>query len=167
MTKHKLFISYYHKEDNIYREEFERLFEDLFINKCVKLGDINEDLSTEYVKRLIRENYISDSTVVLVLIGPNTYRRKHVDWEIYAGLYKYGGLMGLILPTYRGYNNNKYFEEDIPPRLNDNLKSQYASIYPWTENRVYMKRWIDSVFENKNRNLIDNSRRQFAYNRGP
>lgn len=82
MAKHKLFISYYHNNDEYYKNKFEELFGDLFINKSVKLGDIDDDLSEEYIKRLIRENYISDTSVVVVLVGKNTYCRKHVDWEI-------------------------------------------------------------------------------------
>jgi hypothetical protein len=165
MVKHKVFISYYHKDDNIYREKFEDLFGDLFINKSVNLGDINENLSTDYIKRIIREDYISDSSVVLVLIGPNTYCRKHVDWEIYAGLYENAGLAGLILPNYKGYNSNKYNSNDIPSRLNDNLESKYASIHKWTTERNSMQKIIDDVFENKDNNLKNNSRKQFVNNR--
>ncbi len=60
-TRHKVFISYYHKDDQHYRNRFEQLFGHIFINKSVELGDIDADLSTEYIKRLIQENYITDS----------------------------------------------------------------------------------------------------------
>jgi len=107
-TRHKVFISYYHKEDEYYRNRFEELFRHLFINSSVKPGDIDTDLSNEYIKRLIQQGYISNSSVVLVLVGPKTYCRKHVDWEISAGLdprvgNKRAGLVGLILP-----NSNLY-----------------------------------------------------------
>ena len=79
MTKHKLFISYYHKDDEYYRDRFEELFGDLFINKSVRYGDIDGDLSTEYIKRLIRENYISDTSVVVekILIVVNMWTGKY------------------------------------------------------------------------------------------
>ena len=51
-------------------------------------------------KELIRENYISDTSVVVVLVGKNTYCRKHVDWEISAGLLNNAGLIGLALPSH-------------------------------------------------------------------
>lgn len=74
--KHKVFISFYHKDDEKYRDEFEELFGHLFISKSVNDGDIDEDNSDEYIKHLIQEDYISDASVVLVLCGPNTWKRK-------------------------------------------------------------------------------------------
>ena len=150
MTKHKLFISYYHKDEE-YRDKFEELFGDLFINKSVKLGDIDDDLSTEYIKRLIREEYISDASVVVVLVGKNTYCRKHVDWEISAGLLNNAGLIGLALPSHSSYNKKNYSEVNVPERLVDNLKSGYASLYDWTENRATMVGLIDKAFQKKSK----------------
>lgn len=166
MTKHKLFISYYHNDDEYYRNRFEELFGDLFINKSVKLGDIDEDLSTEYVKRLIRENYISDSSVVVVLVGENTHCRKHVDWEISAGLLNNAGLIGLALPSHSSYKKDKYSSDNVPARLDDNLKSGYASFYDWTENKAHMVNRIEKAFENKSKKKDDkvNSRKQMKYN---
>src|SRR2546426_3884279 len=41
---------------------------------------------------------------ILVLVGPKTKCRKHVDWEISAGLNKkvggYSGLLGVLLPGF-------------------------------------------------------------------
>src|SRR5438067_1486452 len=101
--KHKNFISYYHKDDEAYRTAFERAFGHLFIGKSVSPGDIDPDNSAQYVKRLILESYITDASVVTVLVGPNTKKRKHVDWEIAAGLNRkaggYSGLIGILLPS--------------------------------------------------------------------
>jgi hypothetical protein len=101
--KHNVFISYYHKDQN-YKDYFDSLFGNLFINKSIKSGDIDTDISTEYIKRLIIENYITDSSVIVVLVGPKTYGRKHVDWEISAALNKkvggYSGLLGICLPNH-------------------------------------------------------------------
>lgn len=169
--KHKVFISYYHNDDESYRDKFEELFGDLFINKCVKPGDIDEDLSTNYIKRLIQENYISDTSVVVVLVGPKTYCRKHVDWEISAGLMKkvggYSGLLGLCLPEHPDYNNNNIDEKITPPRLLDNIKSGYAKYYNWTTNKNSIKKIIETAFKAKNDefDLINNSRSQFGHNR--
>lgn len=170
-VKHKLFISYYHKDDEYYRNKFEELFGDLFINKSVHSGDINTDSSTEYIKRLIRENYISDSSVIVVLIGPKTYCRKHVDWEISAGLMKkaggYSGLLGLCLPEHPDYKKDNYTENITPPRLVDNFKSGYAKYYDWTNRKTSIKKWIEEAFNAKKNNsdLINNSRSQIGRNR--
>lgn len=165
MVRHKVFISYYHHDDEKYKIRFEKLFGDLFINKSVRSGDINSNNSDEYIKRIIRENNISDSSVVVVLIGPKTLCRKHIDWEIYAGLYKNAGLVGLILPEHVNYGEKNYKIGTMPNRFEDNLISKYAKVWDWTENRTQMSNIIDKVFVNRNSNLKDNSRKQMQRNR--
>lgn len=165
MKKHKVFISYYHKEDQSYRDQFEDLFGHLFINKSVEEGDIDSDNSDEYIKRLIQEDYISDASVVVVLCGPNTWKRKHVDWEISAGLSKkvggYSGLLGIHLPTHPDYESDKYNQNNIPARLADNLKIDFAKIIDWTESDETIKKRIQEAFDNRtNNSLINNSREQ-------
>lgn len=164
MKKHRLFISYYHEDEN-YRNKFEEMFGDLFINASVKYGEIDDSLSEEYIKRVIREKHISNSTVLVVLVGPKTFCRKHVDWEIYAGLYKNAGLIGLILPNHNDFNKKTWTVNYYPPRLEDNLKTSYAKLYHWTENYKTMLNIINDAFNNRNPNLKDNSRIQMKYNR--
>ena len=182
-TRHRVFISYHHKNDDNYKEEFETKFKNLFINESVQDGEYDSELSDRYVKRLIQENNISLSTVVVVLIGAETYKRKHVDWEISAGLTeKVGGrsgLIGIILPSY--YDNpvnkklkvGKYYDSTIPARLNDNIKTKYAKIYKWEDasrinnsGEYYIKDWINAAFDRKNNesDKIENSRLQMEEN---
>lgn len=169
--KHKVFISYYHYEDSNYKNEFEKLFGDLFINKSVEEGDIDSDNSDEYIKQLIQKEYIEDASVLVVLVGPNTWRRKHVDWEISAALNKkiggYSGLLGICLPNHPDYGKDKYNVDIVPPRLVDNLKSGYAKFYDWTMDRYKIKKWVDEAFQSRvnKSDKIDNSREQFKYNR--
>jgi hypothetical protein len=171
---HSVFLSYFHEDDQYDKDRFEELFGHLFINESVQSDDINTDVSTEYIKRLIQEDYISDSSVVLVLVGVNTWKRKHVDWEISAGLNKkvegYSGLLGILLPDFPLSSDGKYSYDDIPPRLADNVKSKYAKIYTWDwvcadESRI--KSAIDSAFDSRvsEKDKIDNSRPQFINNR--
>lgn len=170
-TKRKVFISFYHKDDEFYRKRFEELFGHLFINKSVKDGDINTDVSTEYIKRLIQNDYISDTSVLVVLVGAKTYCRKHVDWEISAALSKkvggYSGLVGLMLPTHPDYGKEKYSNDNIPSRLAENLTSGYAKLYDWNENETSIQRIIDEAFNAKNTlsGSIQNSTAQFQRNR--
>lgn len=166
MEKHKVFISYYHKEDEYYRNLFESFFHDIFINVSVNPNEVKTDSSTDYIKRIIREDYISNSTVVVVLVGPHTYCRKFVDWEIYAGLYKKAGLVGIMLPSHPDFNDTKIHKNNIPPRLFDNVVSGYAKIYNWDTNEQRMKNIIEETFINrKNKNLIDNSQIQYKQNK--
>jgi len=169
--KHKVFISYYHKNDESYRSKFEELFGHLFINKSVNEGDIDTDVSTEYIKRLIREKYIEDSSVVVVLVGSKTYCRKHVDWEIYAALDEkaggHSGLLGLCLPSHPNYEKS-YKPDIVPLRLVDNLNkgTGYARFFDWTEDEKQIKIMVEMAFKDRvdNAEKIDNSRIQMKKN---
>ena len=171
MEKHKTFISFYHKDDERYKRYLVDNFSHLFINKSVENGEYFTDDSDEYVKRLIREEKITDSSVIVVLIGPNTYKRKHVDWEIYAGLRESingrSALVGIVLPEYRLSTGNKFRYEDIPARLADNVKSGYSKIYSWSYAVQNFSQIINNAFNKKNsiKNKADNSRQQMKYNR--
>ena len=173
-TQHKVFISYYHKDDQYYRNRFEELFGHLFISKSVEPGDIDTDVSTEYIKRLIQQNYITDTSVLVVLVGPKTYGRKHVDWEISAALSKkaggHSGLLGILLPEFPLTSEGKYQYDDIPPRLADNVKTEYAEVYKWDwvcASESSIKSAIEGAFQSRvdKADKIDNSRLQFKSNR--
>ena len=147
MTRHKVFTSYYHHDDQWYKNKFIELFGHLFIDKSVGDGEISTDVSTEYIKRLIQDDdYLADASVTVVLCGPNTKKRKHVDWEISAGLNKkvggYSGLLGIHLPTHPDYGKDKYNSDNIPARLADNLKTKFAKIIDWTESEETIKKQI-------------------------
>lgn len=171
MTKHKVFISYHHKNDYLYKQEFERLFNNIIISKAVANGDINPDNSDEYIKRLIQQEYITDSTVTIVLLGTETAKRKHIDWEISASLSRkvggYSGLLGIILPTHPDYYKNKISESSIPPRLLSNIQSGYANLIKWNTDINYIDYYIETAFQNRTSKtaLIKNSLPQFVYNR--
>lgn len=153
ITRRKTFVSYYHKDDQEYREKFENLFEDLIISKSVEEDDINADNSDEYIKQLIQKEYLKDTTVLVVLVGPNTKCRKHVDWEISGAIStKVGGnsgLLGIILPSHPDYGNNEYHPENLPTRLAANIKSEYGILRDWTNDRVKMQKYIEEAFSKK------------------
>ena len=169
--KHKVFTSYYHFEDQNYKDYIDRNFGNRIINKSVMDGEYDPDNSDLYIKRLIREDKISDSSVVVVLVGPNTRKRKHVDWEIYAGLRANtngnSGLVGVLLPEFP-LSNNKYLYADLPARLADNVKSGYADVYTWGCFVQSFDSIIESAFNNRisRKNMIDNSRAQMQRNLG-
>lgn len=168
--KHKVFISFYHHDDQKYKDYIDKYLSSNIINKSVKSGEYDSDNSDEYIKRLIREEKICDSSVVIVLVGPNTKRRKHVDWEIYAGLSPSingsAGLVGIILPELKPTSDGKYYYDDIPPRLSDNWKSGYADVYEWDYAKNHFDGIIEKAFNSrvKRKDLIDNSRIQKKYN---
>jgi hypothetical protein len=169
-VRHKVFVSFYHEDDDKYRRKWDETTAEIFINKSVGKGEIDSDNSDDYIKRLIREQYLDDASVLVVLVGPNTRDRKHVDWEISAALNKkvggYSGLMGLLLPTHPDYRKKTYTPELLPPRLADNAATGYAHIYDWTTDLDILYKHVHAAFlrRDSDAKLIDNSRPQFKRN---
>lgn len=125
-NKHKVFISYFHEDDQEYAYRLKEFYGDAIIDKSLNV-DIGY-MSKDYILNLIRRERLRDSTVTVVLVGQHTYGRKWVDWEIYASLRPYGyrtrnGLVGVYLPRH----SNKHF------RLTDNILSGYAVKLNWNE----------------------------------
>ena len=170
--KHKVFISYYHHDDQAYKDCIDIYLSGNIINKSVMPGEYDPDNSDEYIKRLIREDKISDSSVVVVLVGANTKNRKHVDWEIYAGLRSSingsSGLIGIVLPTVTKNINGKYNSDNMPARLADNVLSGYAYLYDWDYASSHFDFIIEQAFNTRieRRRLIRNSRPQMQRNLG-
>jgi hypothetical protein len=172
--KHKVFLSFYHKDDQGYRDAFEKAYANTFINKSVPPGGIDSDNSAEYISRLIREDYLRDASVLIVLVGPNTKCRKHVDWEISAALNPrvggISGLIGLVLPNNVSQNpNGTWYATSIPDRLEDNRISGFAQIYQWSyyfNNPAGMVSIVQKAFDNRInlRSKAMNGRAQMARN---
>ena len=104
-TKHKVFISYHHANDQDYKEHLADLgtLSGLFINRSVDTGGVSEGLDDQRIREVIRDDYLQDSTVTVVLVGTETARRKHVDWEIYSSMFdgkinKKSGILVVTLP---------------------------------------------------------------------
>lgn len=83
---HRVFISYHHKNDQWYKEELIRWGErnGVFIDDSVHTGDIPDDWDDERIRVEIRDNYLRTTTVTILLVGTQTWARKHVDWELYS-----------------------------------------------------------------------------------
>jgi len=84
INRKKIFISHYKKDRNEV-DAFVRTFSSVFIPKVLGAND-NDDFidssNTDYVMQRIRDKYLGDSTVTIVLIGSCTHSRRYVDWEI-------------------------------------------------------------------------------------
>ena len=169
---HKVFISF-HSDDIYYKNQFEYLFHDTFgviISRSVDSGDIGDNLQTDTVRQKIRDEYLRDSSVTIVLVGPNTWQRKHVDWEIASSLRDTefnprSGLLGILLPNYPGYAQNQYNNNTLPPRLSYNVNNGYATLHLWTTNPNSIQQWVHDAY-NRKRNIIpDNSYPNFINNR--
>lgn len=181
--KHKTFISFHH-DDEAERKKFERDFSqqfDGFISRSVQDGDIDPYKNMDEIRRLIRDNFIADATVTVVLIGEETWKRKHVDWEIASSIRETRnnsrtGLIGILLPSYSAYGYSLKRTEDgrgsydpytIPPRLYDNVQCGFAKIYSYPRNPDELRQWIhDAYLKRDDKTCLPTNRRDsFSKNR--
>jgi len=173
--RHKVFISY-HRDDRTEVDEFVKTFDherEVFISRILGV-DMDQDIidsdNTDYVMSRIRQLYLKDSTVTIVLIGNCTWARRYVDWEIQSSL-RHGetvtpnGLLGIVLPS-AGENPT------APERLNENLKGEkadegYARWYWYPQQKDTLANWIEDAFKARTSrdNLIVNPRDRFKYNK--
>lgn len=174
-NRHKVFISYHHA-DQTEVEDFIKTFDDekdVFISRALGLemaDDIINSTDTDYVMSRIRQLYLSDSTVSIVLIGKCTWARRYVDWEIQSSLRQGSsttpnGLIGIVLPS----GGTK---PTAPDRLSKNLLGQnsdegYARWYWYPKSTSSLASWIDDAFNARSsrNSLIVNPRDRFSYNR--
>ena len=109
---HKCFISY-KKEDAAYKDYLVDTFGgENFVNKT--LDRTIDSLDGDYVMKVIRRDYLCDSTVTLFLIGSHSSENEGSDWmgdrnyfikrEIAASLFNgsgntRNGVLGIVLPN--------------------------------------------------------------------
>ena len=174
VPRHKVFVSYHHHCDQDYKEYFCKKLGKDFVDKSVEDGDIDVHLKTDTVRRKIREEFIADATVTVVLVGRCTWQRKHVDWEIGSSLRHTKtnprcGLLGILLPTHYEFGKSSYTPNLIPPRLADNCGSngKYGAIYNWPNpwNSRTVRNWIHKAFQQRFSINPNNGRQQFKNNR--
>ena len=173
--RHKVFISYYHDDDQQFKNQFVQKAKNVIVDKSVDTSGIDDTgLKVARIRQIIRDDYVRDATVTIVLIGPHTWQRKHVDWEIGSSLRKTKknprcGLLGILLPNHPDYGTEDYNPNLIPPRLADNCEGDdpYAFIYDWPRRRAEarLREWIHRAFVRKDGTPPNNGRQSFARNR--
>lgn len=170
---HKVFTSFHHANDQNHKQIFELRFGARFkviVPGGVQLGDIEPGLKTETIRQRIRDQYLRDTSVTVVLVGLSTWQRKHVDWEISSSLRATqlnprSGLLGLLLPSYQRVYGTTYDPQTIPPRLLDNVACGYAEIACWTEDPDVVQNLVHAAYLRKGRITPDNSRPLYKNNR--
>ena len=153
---HKVFVSYYHYSAQSYKDSLVTWGEQhgLFIDQSVDTGDISDGLSDQYIRETIRDEYLRDSTVTIVLVGTETKRRKHVDWEIYSSMYdgkvnKKSGIVAINLPetgcelAHAPHGDaEKGLYPDVPTWVSIDSRAEYESRYPYMPARL-----VDNLVE--------------------
>ena len=155
---HKVFISYHHENDQFYKDilvtcaKENGIFEDYSVNT----GDIDDSLSDEQIRVKIRDEYLRESTVTILLVGTETKNRKYIDWEIYSSMYdgsvnKKSGILVINLPStdctscHATHNGEK---EKVFPSVKSWIsiasRKEYEDIYPYMPERI-IDNWLDNV----------------------
>ena len=175
--RHKVFVSFHHAKDEYYKDLFCDAMGSDIVDKSIEDGDIDTQLKTDTIRGKIRDEFIADATVTVVLVGRCTWQRKHVDWEIGSSLRDTKknsrcGLLGILLPTHPDHGSRKYRPRLLPPRMADNCGSAdaFATIHDWPGpwSTATVRRWIHAAFERRKTVNPSNARRQFGRNRsGP
>lgn len=148
--KRKVFISYHHRNDQAHKESLLQFNRDhgIFIDASVDTGEIDDNLSNEAIRQKIRDEYLANSTVTILLVGTETKFRKHVDWELYSSMFdgrpnKRSGILVINLPS----ANSTYFtaahpneKEVVHPEIQswtsiDN-RAEYERRYPYMPDRI-------------------------------
>lgn len=93
----KIFISYHHKREQEEKNKLAQLINDYAIfldtkDMSVKMGDIEPSWPDNKIAKIIREEYLKDTSITILILGTHTKCRKHIDWEIESSLSKYGSL---------------------------------------------------------------------------
>ena len=173
VVRRKCFISYHHA-DQASVDQFVRDFDheyDTFISRGLgqeMTNDVINSTNTDYVMAKIRERFLSDSTVTIVLLGRCTWARRYVDWEIQSSLRQGeyttpNGLLGIKLPSFGGF----------PPRFEANLSANWPSVDCYARHMTYPSSTaalvdaIESAFQRRttHAHLIKNVRERMSYNR--
>lgn len=163
-TRHKVFVSY-HVADIDEVAVFLETFGEEMIPRSVGVAESDEPIDStneKYIKDKIRDDYLRDSTVTVVLLGSCTWARKFVDWEISSTLRddeknKRSGLLAYPLPS---RNNTAH----LPQRLKDNWvdgspQLSYAAYMSYPALRSTFRSQVDAAFDARSSkgHLINNA----------
>lgn len=156
IDRHRVFISYYHHDDQDYKDilinmkEFDwstmrtqSIFEDCSVHE----NEIDDTgLTSEEIRRIIRDDYIKDATVLILLCGQNTKKRKHIDWEIHAAMYdsetnRQMGIIVINLPTISqsiraSSNEEKPLLSNSSNWYRIDNRTDYEQHYPYMPSRI-------------------------------
>jgi hypothetical protein len=162
--RHKCFISFHQADENEVGD-FVDAFQDAFIPRVLGVSDEDDFIhsdDTDYVMDQIRETYLTDSTVTIVLVGKCTWARRYLDWEVYSTLRndknnRRSGLVAFTLASAADYSGKQ-----LPPRVADNVDGTdaYARWYKYPSTVGGLQKLIEEAFQARTAKaaLIKNTR---------
>jgi len=149
-----VFISYHHENDQHYCDALSRVAGAYQLFRDRTLRNKIDSTNPEYVIQQIRDKYITGSSCTMVLCGPETYKRRYVDWETKATLDKEHGIIAVQLPN---LPVNAIGKVTIPQRLSQNIESGYALWEHWddlTLSADRFKHYIEEAVARSNSHLF-------------
>ena len=162
---HRVFISYHHDND---QNDKNRLVEwakkyDIFVDWSVDINEIPDYLTDLQIREIIRDEYLQDCRITIILVGTETKNRKHVDWEIFSSMFdgkinKKSGIIVINLPTincpnYRASHDGE--KENVFPENTNwatiSERKEFEQLYPFMPDRI-----IDNLINYNSRISIIN-----------
>jgi len=164
-VRRKCFISHHHADSAAVDRFIARFGSGNFIKRGVTMPEeVIDSNNADYVMRRIRELYIQDSTVTIVLIGACTWARRFVDWEVQASLRQPAsglpnGLLAILL--------DNGISPALPNRVKLNKDTGYAEYHYYPDTSSQLGDWIERAFAARTNlaHLIENPRERSGYNR--
>lgn len=163
---HRVFISFHHSQDQHYKDELLALnkADPIFIDGSVDTGDISDALDDQAIRELIRDDYLRDTTVTILLVGTETKNRKHVDWELYSSMHdgkvnKRSALIVITLPStgckyFRAAHGDAEKHRLYPGNsswISIDSREEYEKRYPYLPARI-----IDNLMKTEARISVTN-----------
>lgn len=150
-TRHRVFISYHHQNDQLYKEKLLELNEihNVFIDCSVDTDEIDDSLPDQTIRQKIRDEYLKDTSVTVLLVGTGTAGRKHIDWELYSSmidgkLNKKSGIVVIQLPSVNpkhitapyGDVEKQHLYPEVSGWCTIKLRTEYERRYPYLPDRI-------------------------------
>lgn len=172
IQRHKVFISYCHIDEQSFKDhliqmkefdhsrcQFISVFDDYSVHEN-EIDDSNGQLSAERIRCIIRDEYIKDASVLILLCGQNTRKRKHIDWEIHAAMYDTQknpkmGILVINMPTIlQGLRVGDKSEKSIVSPYGNwrtiSTRQEIEEIYPYLPSRI-----IDNLVQGVPITIVD------------
>lgn len=158
IPRHKVFISYHHELDQEYKNHLIKMSEynpdkhqivSIFEDYSVRENDIDDTgMSDEDIRKEIRDNYINDASVLILLCGKETKNRKFIDWELHAAMYNSDekpklGILVINLPSINHMNSVHANDNEEKSIVSNNTnwvkyttRKEYEDNYPFMPSRI-------------------------------
>ena len=147
--RHDTFIVY-DIADREHAARFVERFRDVLVPRWRGISDadgydVGPAVDREHLLAEIRRKYVWEATVTILLAGPCTWARRHVDWSIAAALRddevgRRTGLLGLRLPTVPGSR-----PAVVPERFADNVDAGYATFRGYPASSEELRAWVEAA----------------------